>query len=32
MRLSPDPTLWTCSYVCGIGAADIELTVFDTHQ
>jgi len=25
-------TLWTCSCVCGIGAADIEVPIFDTYQ
>jgi len=25
-------TPWTCSCVCGIGAADIEVPIFDTYQ
>jgi len=25
-------TLWTCSCVCGIGAADIQVPIFDTYQ
>jgi len=25
-------TLWTCSCVCGIGAADIEVSIFSTYQ
>jgi len=25
-------TLWICSCVCGIGAADIEVPIFNTHQ
>jgi len=25
-------TLWTCSCVCRIGAADTEVPIFDTYQ
>jgi len=25
-------TLWTYSFVCGIGAADTDVTIFDAYQ